>query len=84
MAYSSTSDDDAGKMCIDISTCFGASQTTILSLGGNLYYRFNRDWFAMASLFLNRTSITEVQMAMTTQDPTVTGISGFFRIAYRF
>jgi hypothetical protein len=84
VAYSNTRDDDAGKMCMDISTCFGASQTTILSLGGNLYYRFNRDWFAMGSLFLNRTSITEVQMAMATKDPAVTGLSGFLRIAYRF
>jgi hypothetical protein len=84
VAYSNTRDDDAGKMCIDISTCFGASQTTILSLGGNLYYRFNRDWFAMGSLFVNRTSITEVQMAMSTNDPAVLGLSGFLRIAYRF
>lgn len=86
VAYSNSKDDSAGVVCApaDIKSCFGAAQTTILSLGGNLYYRFNRDWFAMGSLFLNRTSIREVQMAMATNDPAVLGLSGFFRIAYRF
>jgi hypothetical protein len=65
-------------------TCYGASESTVLSVGGNLYYRFNRDWFAMGSVFLNRTAITHVDAAASTADPTVTGISGYFRAAYRF
>jgi hypothetical protein len=84
LAYSSTSDDNAGKTCADITTCFGAAQSSILSLGGNLFYRINRDWFAIGSLFLNRNAITEVQMGMSTQDPAVIGLSGFLRGAYRF
>ena len=64
--------------------CFGASAGHTLSLGGNLYYRINRDWFALGSLFLNRIALQRVVAATITTDPPVTGITGFFRIAYRF
>jgi hypothetical protein len=86
VAYNSTKDDSAGKVCspTDLVSCSGAAQSTILSLGGNLYYRFNRDWFAMASVFLNRTAITHVDMTASVADPAVIGLTGFLRIAYRF
>jgi hypothetical protein len=84
IAYSSNHDDSAGKVCGDITTCFGASRSSILSLGGNVFYRINRNWFVMGSLFLNRTSITHVDMTASTEDPTVTGVTGYIRIAYRF
>src|SRR6185369_3940131 len=46
LAYASNKDDNAGVTCAaEIVSCYGASKSTILSLGGNLYYRFNRDWF---------------------------------------
>ena len=52
---------------------------------GNLFYRINRDWFLLGSLFVNRLALTRTEaMAVTTTDPTVTGVSGYFRIAYRF
>ena len=86
VAYNSTKDDSAGKTCsvTDLITCSGAAQSSILSLGGNVYYRFNRDWFAMGSLFLNYTSITHFDMMSSVADPGVTGLTGFLRIAYRF
>lgn len=87
LAYSSSKDDSAGVACpngADIKSCFGASKSGVLSLGGNLFYRINRDWFAMGSAFLNRTSITHVDATASTDDPAVTGISGFLRAAYRF
>jgi len=84
VGYSSTKDDDAGQVCSSVVTCFGAAQSSILSIGGNLYYRINRDWFAMGSLFVNRNSITHVDMGASTADPPVLGLSGYFRIAYRF
>jgi len=86
VAYSSTKDDTAGMSCAGtmILSCFGAAQSSILSLGGNLYYRFNRDWLAIGSLFLNRTAITHVDMAASTEDPAVIALTGFARIAYRF
>jgi hypothetical protein len=86
VAYNSTKDDSAGKVCApnDLLTCSGAAQSTIVSVGGNLYYRFNRDWFAMGSLFINYTAITHVDMMTSVADPAVIGLTGFLRIAYRF
>lgn len=86
VAYNSTKDDSAGKTCsvTDLVSCSGAAQSSIVSLGGNVYYRFNRDWFVMGSLFLNITSITHVDMATPVADPAVVGLTGFLRIAYRF
>jgi hypothetical protein len=84
VAYATNRDDNAGTACSDIPTCSGASESTVLSIGGNLYYRFNRDWFAMVSAFINRTEITHIEGSTSTADPAVTGLSGFFRVAYRF
>jgi len=86
VAYSNSKDDNAGVACslADLLTCFGASKSSVISLGGSLFYRISRDWFVMGSAFLNRTSITHVEQAMTTKDPAVLGISGFVRAAYRF
>lgn len=85
VAYSNSKDDNAGVTCGgDLLTCLGASQSSVISLGGSLFYRINRDWFAMGSAFLNRTSITHLETGKTTKDPAVTGISGFLRAAYRF
>ncbi|HEX4416832.1 MAG TPA: hypothetical protein VH165_02990 [Kofleriaceae bacterium] len=85
VAYSTTKDDSAGVACADVTTCFGAAQSTIVSIGGTLYYRINRDWFVIGSAFLNRTSVTHFDaMAVQVNDPAATGISGYGRIAYRF
>jgi hypothetical protein len=85
VAYATNEDDNAGVICAaDLVTCYGAAKSNILSLGGNLYYRFNRDWFGFASVFLNRTSITHIEGDTSTADPTVTGLSGYVRLAYRF
>jgi hypothetical protein len=86
VAYTTTSDDQAGVVCNpgDLSTCFGAANSSVISLGGNLFYRFNRDWFGMAGLFINTQNITHVEMMTSTADPMIYGVSGFFRAAYRF
>lgn len=86
VAYAASKDDSVGKTCAstDILVCYGAARSTIVSAGGNLYFRFNRDWFAMGSVFLNRTSITHVDMTGSVEDPAVIGVTGFLRIAYRF
>jgi hypothetical protein len=85
VAYSNSTDDNAGTTCVgDLLTCLGASKSSVISLGGSVFYRINRDWFVIGSAFLNRTSITHVETGKTTDDPAVTGISGFFRAAYRF
>ncbi|MBL9016589.1 MAG: hypothetical protein JNL83_20545 [Myxococcales bacterium] len=72
-------------------TCFGASSGAIHSIGGNLFYRINRDWMAMGTLFLTRQTLThdDVDPAMPTvtvptTDPAISGIMGSARVAYRF
>lgn len=84
LAYATTKDLNAGMACASIDTCFGSTTNKILSLGGNLYYRLNADWFALASLSLSRQATTTLQNNMTQTDPSITGLTGFFRIAYRF
>ncbi len=81
-SYTKTQDDKAGSVCngADQLQCFGSASSTGILLGGNVYYRFNRDWFAMTSLFLTRQSVT----TMTGADPAITGLSGFLRVSYRF
>lgn len=86
VAYNTTTDDSAGKTCsvTDLLTCSGTARSSILSLGGNIYYRFTRDWFAMGSVFLNRTAIVHFDMMSSVEDPPAIGLTGFLRIAYRF
>lgn len=86
-AYSTNEDDNAGTLCApgaDILLCYGASTSRVITAGLNLYYRINRDWFTLGSLFVNQSAITHSDPAMTTEDPPVTGVSGYFRLAYRF
>lgn len=94
ISYATTKDSARGIVCTGPNmpnTCFGASTGAILSIGGNLFYRINRDWMAMGSLFLSRQTLEHTdtsgdmnQITTTTADPTVTGVMGFARIAYRF
>ena len=72
---------------MSVVNCYGSSTGTILQLGGNLYYRINRDWFAMGSLFLTRQTLLYYgndAMAEPAPDPTITGLTGYVRAAYRF
>jgi hypothetical protein len=82
-SYTQTKDDKAGTACDGLSqlTCFGSATSKGLMLGGNFYYRFSRDWFAMTNLFLTRQSVTTMTSGA---DPAITGISGFVRASYRF
>lgn len=84
LSYATTKDHSAGINCADISSCYGASTGSILSLGGNVYYRINHDWFTLVSVFLTRQGIVHTDGTTNTTDPTITGITGFFRLAYRF
>jgi hypothetical protein len=92
VGYSTTKDTGGGStMCPPRTTtmleqCFGSSNGTILSLGGNVYYRINQDWFALGNLFLSSYGVKPGPaggMALPA-DPTIFGLTGYFRIAYRF
>jgi hypothetical protein len=82
-SYSTSKDTTgAGTACAitAIDQCFGSANSTIVSAGGNLYYRINNDWFVLGNLFVSRYAIKNVQQA----DPAILGLTGFARVAYRF
>ncbi|MCW5801944.1 MAG: hypothetical protein KIT31_06110 [Deltaproteobacteria bacterium] len=84
--YAQTKDDDAGVTCAagTIISCFGASSGSVISVGGNLFYRFNRDWFGIGGAYLNYQTITHVEMMTSQTDPAILGVTGFGRFARRF
>lgn len=93
VAYTTTQDSAAGTECapgaMAVVFCYGSSQGSILSAGGNLYYRINRDWMALGTLFVTRQHLTyygnnAMAMGGAKEDPAVLGLSGFGRISYRF
>ncbi|MEO7729877.1 MAG: hypothetical protein ABIY55_02810 [Kofleriaceae bacterium] len=89
VAYNHNEDDGAGgDACTDLRSCYGAAKTDVVSGGGNLFIRISRNWLTMASLFVNRTVVTHVDAPAPgmspVADPAAVGLSGFFRLAYRF
>jgi hypothetical protein len=83
VSYATTRDtNNGGTNCLaDLNTCYGETNGSVLSLGGSFYYRINRDWFTIAQAYLSQTSLTQAGLAA---DPSILGLSGYFRIAYRF
>ena len=67
---------------MDVNTCYGSSKTTLIEVGDELYYRLSPNWFGVALLSLARNNTKAV--AATAADPTISGLTGFLRIAYRF
>ncbi|HEY5923871.1 MAG TPA: hypothetical protein VIV11_19465 [Kofleriaceae bacterium] len=65
----------------DVTDCYGTSNNTVISAGGQLFYRLKEDWFGIGTLHVMRISNVRSDQV---SDPTVTGITGFVRIAKRF
>ncbi len=96
VSYASTKDSAKGFACSPLAantpnTCFGSSNGAIYSAGGTLFYRVNRDWMAIGTLFLTHQTLTHndvtpamPNMVVAKQDPAVNGVIGFARISYRF
>lgn len=82
VTYLKAADAAKTSTCADVSTCYGAANTSIVGIGGDLYYRLNEDWFGIAMLSLSRN--TTKLAGATAEDPAITGLMGFLRIAYRF
>jgi hypothetical protein len=87
----STSQDTQGSTCLtapDLLKCYGFTNGTVLSVGGTVYYRFNRDWLGIVNAYITQTQLHELTaMGATTTpppDPAILGLSGYLRIAYRF
>jgi hypothetical protein len=61
--------------------CYGTSNNTLFSLGGQVFYRLKADWFTIGTLHLLRITNTRSDGV---PDPAVIGLTGFIRIAKRF
>jgi hypothetical protein len=83
VSYSTSKDTNSGYACtaVNVNECYGATNGTVISAGGALYYRINRDWFLIGQAYLSQTTLTVSGHAA---DPGITGLQGYFRIAYRF
>ena len=94
VAFSQARDSASSTSClpseltpIPVPSCYGSSKGSMLSAGGNLYYRINRDWLAFGTLFLTRQTLDSYGNDVTMPpkaDPAVIGVTAFGRIAYRF
>ncbi|MEO6773575.1 MAG: hypothetical protein ABI467_11220 [Kofleriaceae bacterium] len=85
VSYSTTKDTNSGYTCppgAALTECFGQTNGSVLSAGGALYYRLDRDWFVIGQAYVSQTELTT--MGATAADPSILGLSGYFRIAYRF
>ena len=61
--------------------CYGTSNNTLASLGGQVFYRLKRDLMSIATLHALRITNKRSDMVV---DPAITGLTGFLRIAKRF
>jgi hypothetical protein len=68
-----------------INECYGNSTNTLISAGAQLVYRLKADWLGIANLYVLRTSNQSPNPAGgVITDPTITGFTGYLRIAKRF
>ena len=86
VSYTTFQDSAVGKACdpTSLDTCFGSSVGALLSLGGSVYYRFNRDWLGLASAYITSQTLQHSNGVTVGTDPAVNGLTGFLRAAYRF
>lgn len=94
LSYAKVLNDAAGSMnqCVlsttieqQINDCFGNSDNTLISGGGQVVYRLKPDWLLIGNLYVLRTANKSLDgTGKVIIDPTVTGFTGFVRIAKRF
>jgi hypothetical protein len=88
-SYSGATDKGGTAACTATPTatpdiCYGDSANSVLSIGPTIYYRLNRDWFVLGSLYLQRTAVDYNGGTAVVSDAPIYGFTGFGRIAYRF
>ena len=65
--------------------CYGTSNTTVFSVGGQLYYRIKDNVFGIGNLWVSQMGLARKDVSnMTVNDPAISSLMGFARIAYRF
>ena len=64
--------------------CFGASSTSVISAGGQVYYRIKKDIFGIGNVYVSQMALDRQDGTMTVSDPKLLSITGFVRVAYRY
>lgn len=83
VSYTRSKDSASEAQCTPatVPSCFGQSTASVISGGGTLYYRLNRDWLGIGQAFVSRTIVKSGDLAA---DPAIMGLTGYLRVAYRF
>lgn len=89
ISYATTKDKSGGMAaaCTALSPadCFGASQTKVISVGGQVYYRIKGNVFGIGNLYVSQLGLDRVDATGgKTADPSILSLTGFVRVAYRF
>lgn len=86
VAYLRARDENRGRDCniAELETCFGSAEARTYSLGGTVYYRFKKEWFALGSLSLASQSIESLTATAVVEQPNIILATVFGRLAYRF
>jgi hypothetical protein len=88
-SYAMTKDQSGTGMAAcqltDPRTCFGTSSAKVFSLGGQVYYRIKDNIFGIGNLWFQQIGVARKDAGgMSLNDPKITALTGFARIAYRF
>jgi hypothetical protein len=87
VSYITTADDNATMACLpgNVTSCYGASNSTALQANAIGYYRWKRDWFVTGSLGAGTQKLIVTGMAGggVPQATTLIG-QAFVRVGYRF
>ena len=89
VSYAKTRDRSGNMMAacgtMSPADCFGTSNATIISAGGQIYYRIKDNVFGIGNLYVSQMALDRKDAAnMTVSDPAILTVMGFVRVAYRF
>jgi hypothetical protein len=73
-----------GTTVLTPDVCYGDSEDGVFSIGPTFYYRFNSNWFGLAALYFQYTTIQYEGGMTAVTDAAINGFTGYGRIAYRF
>jgi hypothetical protein len=89
--YLQSADDTLGDLCPATTVigndllCYGTSKNTTFGAGGLVFYRPDRNWYAMGMLSAARQTLTTADvMGATTAQPPIIMLTAFARLGYRF
>ena len=88
-SYISSTDENLVQNCgvgqVDFLACYGTSESSIIGLGGLVFYRPEKNWFAMGMISAATQTLSTTDAAGNpVSQPAILMLTGFVRLAYRF